>query len=143
METTHVSRRRLIQLMIGVAAGLALSPSRQTSGWRDRHDELGARLAALFSQPRSAAVIGQAYLQQYAQEADALRLHHLIARDVAQQGAGLHYAGDAELRDLLQQRIWQDFADDRVVKLNGWILSVTEARLYALAALAGEPRAGV
>lgn len=143
METTHMSRRRLLRLMIGVAAGLALYPSGQTSGWRDQHDELAARLAALFSQPQSAAAIGQAYLQQYAHEADALRLHRLIVRDVVQQGAGLRDAGDAELKSLLQQRIWQDFADDRVVKLNGWILSVTEARLCALAALAGEAHAGV
>jgi hypothetical protein len=38
--------------------------------------------------------------------------------------------------DVLQRRIRQDFVEEKVVKLQGWILSATEARLCALTALA-------
>jgi hypothetical protein len=48
----------------------------------------------------------------------------------------LSTAADHELILTLQQQIRQDYIEERVVKLQGWILSVTEARLCALTALA-------
>jgi hypothetical protein len=48
----------------------------------------------------------------------------------------LSTAADHELISTLQQQIRQDYVEERVVKLQGWILSVTEARLCALTALA-------
>ncbi|HLG87839.1 MAG TPA: hypothetical protein VKZ79_11670 [Alphaproteobacteria bacterium] len=37
----------------------------------------------------------------------------------------------------LRARIREDFAKDRIIIADGWVLSATEARLYALAAWSG------
>ena len=42
---------------------------------------------------------------------------------------------ESEIRRKLSRRIYQDFAAGRTLKLDGWLLSVAEARLCALAAL--------
>lgn len=39
---------------------------------------------------------------------------------------------ESGLCDLMRKQIRSDFADRRTVRLNGWILSVTEARQCAL-----------
>jgi hypothetical protein len=41
----------------------------------------------------------------------------------------------AELRRSIRQRVRRDFAVDDTVQIDGWMLSITELRLYALAAL--------
>ena len=41
----------------------------------------------------------------------------------------------AELRRSIRQRVRIDFAGDDTVHVDGWVLSITELRLYALAAL--------
>jgi hypothetical protein len=82
-------------------------------------------------------VIGLAYLQRYAQKADSQVLLNQIMLNMASSAERLTVAGDEELKALLQRRIHQDFADDKVVKLHGWILSTTEAQLCALTTLAG------
>jgi hypothetical protein len=84
-------------------------------------------LAALFRHQASARVIGGTYLQQHPREKN---VRHLLA------GIAVSPASDRELTIALQQRIRQDYVEERVVKLEGWILSVTEARLCALTALA-------
>jgi hypothetical protein len=50
--------------------------------------------------------------------------------------AALVRASVPEMSALLNDRIRQDFASEQVVKVDGWILSITEARLCALTALA-------
>jgi hypothetical protein len=72
-------------------------------------------------------VIGGKYLQQHPLEKN---VGHLL------EGIAVSAPRDRELMLALQQRIRQDYVEERVVKLEGWILSVTEARLCALTALA-------
>jgi hypothetical protein len=60
----------------------------------------------------------------------------LIAADGSGGQAALSESADDELRVLLDHKMRRDFADEKVVQLQGWILSVTEARLCALMALA-------
>lgn len=45
-------------------------------------------------------------------------------------------AGTREMSTLINDRIRQDFEAEQVVKVQGWVLSITEARLCALSALA-------
>jgi hypothetical protein len=40
------------------------------------------------------------------------------------------------LRQRISNRVRNDFAEGAVINVEGWVLSVTEAHLYALAALA-------
>jgi hypothetical protein len=49
-------------------------------------------------------------------------------------------ASVAELRRSMRQRVQRDFDADDTVQVNGWVLSITELRLYALAALIAPAR---
>jgi hypothetical protein len=88
-----------------------------------------ARLAGIFREPASARAIGRAYLRQAPEEADAARPLDLI------------HPGDCaalsttELRRAVAARQRADFAAGRTVLLDGWVLSRTEARLCAFAAV--------
>ena len=94
-------------------------------------ESLAARLVGLFHVPASAAKVGRAYLRVAPLEADETRLLQLIgAAHPAWQAADA-----ARLRRLITRRQVEDFRRGRVVSVQGWTLSSTEARLCALAAL--------
>jgi hypothetical protein len=130
-------------LLLGGVGGVLLGAPRLTwlrSVWQDGARSLHGRLAALFHHQASARVIGRRYLQQYPSESNIRDLLEGIVADPANDRFSgrtdrLSTAGDRELIFALQHRIRQDFVEERVVKLQGWILSVTEARLCALTAL--------
>jgi hypothetical protein len=96
---------------------------------------LPARLSALLAHTESANVIGGEYLRQYPQEAHVDVLLDQIAGRMAARDVGLFSPTDQELRQQLDGVIRADFAADRIVKLRGWVLAATEARLCALAVL--------
>jgi hypothetical protein len=56
--------------------------------------------------------------------------------DLGMDGDTAVRAGVVEIASQLSQRIQDDFATGRTVMLDGWLLSLIETRLYALAALA-------
>ena len=128
-----LNRRVLLSALLalpalGSAATTAASPA-------------GAQLTGLFSNRRSAAVLGQAYLQQRPEEADAGKLEALLlAPDnleiLAPQGLG--HGGRPDRRRLkaaFQEIRRRDFDQGAVVQIGGCMLSVTELRLCALTAL--------
>lgn len=89
-------------------------------------------LAAVLPNLASAQAIGRAYLGAgRAGEASAERLMHLIFA-----GEPPAAIGTAAFRTLISGRVQREFADGAVVRVDGWMLSVTEARLCALAAVA-------
>ena len=85
--------------------------------------------------PESAKAIGSEYLRQYPQDANVDVLLDQIASRLAANDVGLFSITDQSLREQLDGMVRADFAIDRIVKLHGWVLSATEARLCALAAL--------
>jgi hypothetical protein len=93
------------------------------------------RLVALFEHLQSAGAIGEAYLDQRRPPEPASRIAADIMRALPNGRATLRAVGDDELRELLSRRIQADFGEGRVVSVRGWMLSETEANLYALAAL--------
>ena len=129
-------RRQFLLLALGLAGSVAAGSklSGAAEGWL-RQGNLRANLTALFIHQESAQAIGRAYLQSYPREADALRLEDQIARGIAGGRMLLATTSKPEVSKLLTDRIRQDFATDQVVKVQGWILSVTEARLCALTTL--------
>jgi hypothetical protein len=132
-----LSRRAVLKL--AVAASISVLIRSQLPGavaLQHAHQALlPKRLAALLAHPESAKVIGGEYLRKYPQEAHADILLDQIASRLAASDAGLFGSTDHQLRERLDGMIRADFAVDRVVKLRGWILSATEARLCALAVL--------
>jgi hypothetical protein len=132
-----IHRRQFLLLALGVAGSVAAGSklSGAAGGWL-RQGSLRAKLTALFIHQESAQAIGRAYLQSYPREADALRLEDQIAQGIAGGRTLLAAIDKPKVSKLLTDRIRQDFATDQVVKVQGWILSVTEARLCALTTLA-------
>jgi hypothetical protein len=143
-NATGMSRRKFLLLGAGIGiGGPLLAPHSLTwvaSTWQDKGNTLQSRLLALFHHQPSARVIGNTYLQQFPQEANIrVLLKHIVADfsgGFSHSDDRLSSAADRELMGSLQRRIRRDFSEEKVVKLQGWILSATEARLCALAALA-------
>ena len=98
-------------------------------------DDLSARLVALFHATDSARVVGLALVERSDLERSRERLVSAIAGDLGADPSRIGEATEAELREMLAARVRQDFAEDAVVDLRGWVVSRTEARLYRLVAL--------
>ena len=116
----NLSRRRfvvLLGLLPGLRAARAATPCVA---------EAECLLAALFTNRRSAAIVGQVYLQEHPEEADVEALFGKI---------GAAHLSPKERTPVIAGQIRADFAAGRVVTADGWVLARTEARLCALAAL--------
>jgi hypothetical protein len=102
---------------------------------RGSNSSLEIKLIALLRHKDSARLIGLEYLRSVPSEADAKVLVDSISSGFATGQKDLHTANPARLCNLLQRRIQQDFDEEHIIRLQGWLLSVTEARLCALVAL--------
>jgi len=111
---------------------LALAPPGPATGV---FQPLGARLQRFFAHTESARAIGRRYLASTPDQIDAVRLTAQICQ-TRENHLRLAYADANELRMFLAEQEKADFAEGRTVMLGGWIISQTEARLCALAALA-------
>jgi hypothetical protein len=82
----------------------------------------------------AAARLGQIYLDAHPEERDPEALVDAIEGTTGDLPADPLQAG---MR--LQTLVRDDYTRDNVVPVSGWVLSRTEARLYALSAAAGPP----
>jgi hypothetical protein len=115
----------------GLRPALALSPEPAPPA------RLARTLAMLVPERESARRIGKAYLAVKPEEADLERLIALLCP----RREDRQCPPREQLRRLLAVR-HDDFCDGRIVRLQGWIIPATEARLCALVAL-GAPARGV
>lgn len=112
-------------LLCAARAGLAADArAPDWSGWLLDDDNAGA-----------IAGFGAAYRDAHPEESSPVVLSGFVDRALAAAAVGQLPADDAGLRALLQQRVRAEYAKGEVVRVDGWILSVTEARLYALVSL--------
>jgi hypothetical protein len=137
-ETRGTSRRRFLQAALGAGFAVALVPLRP---WRALIEfttpPLGLRLIELLEHRGSARVVGREYLRGTSGEASPRDLVDAIASDLPGGREAASAASRPELQQMLAARVRKDFADELTVNLRGWIVSRTEARLCALAALQG------
>ena len=131
--TNHSRRNMLRQLTCG-GLMMALPASALARPAGDVSLPLAARLSRLFSNGESARVIGQRYLDLTPGEANLDRLMVLICR-CEENYARLARADSEQLLAILQEQQRLDFAHARTVAIDGWILSETEVRLCAVAAI--------
>jgi hypothetical protein len=115
-----MKRRDFIGIAAAGAAGLVLPAGA-------RADVAGAalarpRLLEILRDERMVRELGQRYRENAPAENEARALADAIVRD----------AGAAAW---VNDRVQRDFAEGRTVTLNGWVLSVTEARQCALFSL--------
>ncbi len=85
---------------------------------------------------RDAAVrLGKAYLRVYPADGDQSVLLAEIDKVISAnlQTGNLASAEPLQLGAALERAVRAEYADDRVVTVEGWVLSITEARLYAAA----------
>jgi len=104
-------------------AGTVVSPSL---------DRLVSKLVGFFHDKDSARAVGREYLRIAPVEADTMKLTELICAGRQERYAEL---SQVNVRRMLLHQPREDFDKGRIVNVQGWILSETEARLCALAAL--------
>ena len=130
-------QRRGFLVSLGAAGGLWLGwPARARAelalaGPRQSAD----RLVAVFSQRTSAAAVGRAYLAGHPDEGAIDHLVTELRAALRQCDCDPDCADLSTLRVATSRLVKEDFARSRVVRVDGWVLSRSEARLCGLAAL--------
>jgi hypothetical protein len=81
-------------------------------------------VSVLFADLDAAKTIGSRYLETYPAEHNRSDLCRHLSLSLGKKG---------NFKQNVESRISQDFADEDTVILDGWILSLTEVRLFALA----------
>lgn len=126
------TRRRLLGNLIAALAGV--SAGLWGCSRREPEELLSAALLGWF-EPDKVGRAGRKVLELGEGWNDAAVL----------RAALLQQLGDASnpsaARQALAEAVREDFRATRTVELEGWIVSETEARLYALAVLGGSPPA--
>ena len=112
-----MERRRFVMLALAGSAAASLPLSQCGSGSDETRPAL---LYSLIGKSKTIQ-IGKAYIDRFPSEADPKKLTALIS-------ATLNEQPDSPVN----VRIQNEFRNGNVVIINGWILSVTEARLSAL-----------
>jgi len=130
-----LSRR---ELLLGLVAGVALACGGVARPGVGRPDPV-SRLIPLLAGPESAASVGRAYLALHPEERSLALLAGLLRLDAAAEGPDRR---PQDLRRALSRRIRRDFQRGDVVRVRGWMLSRSEARVAAAAALLLDPKPG-
>lgn len=126
MRDASANRRKWLKAL-GVTV---LAPQLAAAAPRaDPERALAEALVRLFRHRASARLIGREYLRLYPEEADRDWLLHSVGPDVGSAD------GVNKLKRVLQQKRRDDFCRGEVVMLKGCLMSRTELRLCALAAL--------
>ena len=130
------TRRGFLRGVVTPLALLALGgwPARATAA-PDVADALAARARHLLRALRldkSAPRLGRAYLASVPEEASIAALLTALESEALLSVRGIGTAGERQLRESAAR----DFAAGRTAELDGWVLSLVEARVCALASLA-------
>lgn len=126
-----MTRRVVLGMLGGGAAAAAAWGSLRLK--RDYLDDeaVAAILLERLVQKGSARRIGAAYLAEHPDASAA----SVLAELTGDLGWRARFASREQLVELVAARINDDFAAGRTTRLGGWVLSATEVRLCALAAL--------
>jgi hypothetical protein len=130
MHKQQMTRRNFIVSLLagGACASLLLRQAASAFASTASASDIGGFLRAV----AACREIGEAYLQQNPAERNKELLEQLVFSDFGKSRDSIQ---SDELKNYLFKRIELDFAEDKIILLNTWFLSATEARLYALAAL--------
>lgn len=94
-------------------------------GYKNRKNVLSRpESLALFCEDDTLVSMGKQYLELYPQEQDLSLLISLINSS--------QYSQEQKLRRQLQENIRRDFKFNQTMILDGWVISITEARQCAL-----------
>ena len=131
-----ITRRAFLGTAAGLGAGAAAARLRPwTALVRVIPPTDADRLAGLFADRASARAVGRASLRALGGHTRASALVDEVAAGLPDGRRTIAEAGEDDLRELLAARVRDDFRSGRIVDVQGWQLSRTEVRLYAIAAL--------
>ncbi len=141
ISSTRLGRRRLLRLLV-TAAGLPLAGlipfHRRSAAVSEDAAALAETFGGLFRNPKSVRAIGRAYLARQPRQGPSDLLPEQRFADLcAERGANLPAlcrSGRDEISAWLDAAVRQDFAEGRMVDLDGWQLAETEAMLCAAVA---------
>ena len=137
MRQTRGSERRSFLRGAGAATALGLAAPALLAFFAGcgRESGLARSLSAFFADPASARAVGREYLALSLDETDAASVLERLAGTHLREWEALAASDPERLVRALRLQHRGDFAYERVVAIRGWVLSQTEARLCALAAL--------
>jgi hypothetical protein len=125
-----MTRRTFLAAAALAAAGGGGLLYRRSTGDFDPDLEQTAELARLFDELGPARRVGRAYLESQPAEADE---HTLVRLLEAEPGwRGVWEGSPARIAELARRTVRLDYGRGRTVRVDGWTLSRTEARLCAL-----------
>jgi hypothetical protein len=138
IERAGLTRRHFLALGIAFVAPLLPSIVRPGGGGlgASAGPGIAASLPDVLGVPATARRVGEAYLAATPAEANVARLTSGVVGSLPRMPDLLIDVDAADLRAAIAEVIREDFRTERTVVIDGWILARTEARLYALAALA-------
>jgi hypothetical protein len=131
-DQRRLSRRAFLALCgVSVAAG----GYKLIGADQDTYDAhaVTVRVTAAFNDLPSARAVGEAYLRGRPHERDERRLVGRLRRS---NGAWTRVRRPEDARRLARAQMRRDYEGGRLAAVDGWYLSVTEARLCALATFA-------
>ncbi len=136
-----LTRRGLLKMVAGTTIGVFFLSQHTWFSWKPGsvshtgEEILWQHVQRILIHPESAMVIGRKYLQCRTCEANARELTRLIIPKKQLTSLEEGNMGLANFKSFIQGRIREDFLAERVVTLEGWILSLTEVRLCSLVAV--------
>lgn len=138
MIRTIVTRRGFLRTLLLAGSLVFMRRAEAFDTIADPHPDhlLSTKLVDLFHNKNSARAIGLEYLRiAPALERHPRELTRLICSHWQEREKQIDHADIGRLKQILMDQQREDFANGRIVNVQGWILSETEARLCALAAL--------
>ena len=137
MSERDLQRREfLAQLGLGAASAWAFSGA-GVLACAEARDPLVGALEGLFDDPEAARAVGAAWLAEQSAPPDYTQLLSALAEGRVDEARALARSDPAAVLERLRKRHRADFAADRTAEVQGWVLSITEARVCGLLAATG------
>ena len=101
----------------------------ELSGWGSPFAQ--PQLLSLITTRKNIKLLGRTYVERFQGEANYNVLFNLLS-DQQLNSKPVHESDTQVIRTRLNSKIMADFKNERTLVLDGWVLSVTEARQCAL-----------
>ncbi len=131
-EGRGIERRTLLKGLGTTALSVAAPGLVAALAGCARDEALTEALSGFYADPASAQVVGRAFLRRFPEETDTDTLVQRLAGSQRRHWARLAASDSERLAEEVRARHRADFENERVVRIRGWVLSETEARLCAL-----------
>ena len=135
----NIARRHVLASLAAMLAGVMLPICGPGAGEVPGSQAVGL-VDILVPDTAAAGRLGRAYLTTRPGELDLQRLVDGVLGPLRLSGGAdaIDSTPEAVLIARIRRVVIDDYLAGRIVNIDGWVLSITEARLYALAALADD-----